>query len=551
MAGYNCLGVFDGLNASACLIQDGVLTHAVQEERFTNKKNQAGMPLHSIKWILGDAHPKLDAVALSTRFIHSPAFFSDFKWMKRGKREQLANQSTWWMQRRVNPYYSKRTETRAANLRAILSLEDVPRSVPIKVIDHHTAHAASAYYSSALRSPIVVTMDGSGDGLSETVSVTDEKGLHRISQRGRDDSLGEIYAVSTYILGFKPLEHEYKLMGMAPYGKVDPDVVKGLELLMAKRSTKFIYPELKKLYEGKRLDNICASLQDFFERTMLGELNHIARQLDNKQMDWCFAGGDFMNVKANMLIQEQPCIRESFIMPSASDESTSIGAAQQVYANLCLEHGEEPREKLKPIGALYLGPAPKAPSDPDLNIYKCRNIEKYAAEMIAEGRIVARCSGRMEFGARALGNRSIMADPRDLGVIDRLNKAIKMRDFWMPFTPSIMYEHAEDYVQNPRGLYTPYMITCLRSTDNGRRELPAAMHRYDYTIRPQMVRSDWNPEYYGIISNFRDMTGVAGILNTSFNLHGYPIVLDEGNAVWTLNNSGLDALIVGDTVVEK
>ena len=386
--GYTVLGVFDGLCSGACLIQDGKLTYAVSEERFSNIKNDVGMPVKSIEWIINETNPILDAVALSTHFVHAPLFFKDFSWMKRGTKEHIKNQLTWWFTKRTDPYYSQRTDTRVMNLRAILDNLGIPKSAPISVVDHHQAHAASAYYSSGFENPVIVTADGGGDGLSASVSLVDEDGLvQRISSKGRDESIGEVYAVSTYILGFKPLEHEYKLMGMAPYNKPDDRIVDELLYLTENQSTKFIYPELVRIYQGKRLDVICASLQYWFELEMLSWIEEINGCVQGDG-SWCFAGGDYMNVKTNMLIQEQPYVKRAFFMPSAGDESTCIGAAQDVYARLCKLHGEEVH--LEPITDLYLGPEAVLPQDTsDFNMFKNRDTPREAAALINEGEIVA------------------------------------------------------------------------------------------------------------------------------------------------------------------
>jgi carbamoyltransferase len=542
------LGVWDGLNASACLLDDGVLTHAVQEERFTNVKNQTGMPVNSINWIVGEVK-HIDYVALSTRFVHDPAHWRSMEWFGKNRRDEVANRLTWWARKRT-PYFSQRTETRVKNLRAILNNFGVDSQTRISVIEHHDAHAASAYYSSPYEKPIVVTADGSGDGVSFTVNMVEDGVLHRVGSKGRDASIGHIYAMTTAIMGFKPLEHEYKLMGLAPYGRIDQHLYAALEKV-AKSGIPYAYEELSKLYAGKRFDTICATLQAWFEWEMLNLISGVNRNILGDG-SWCFSGGDFMNVKANMLIQSQPYVKHAFFMPSASDESTSIGAAQKLYADLCVECGINPREKLKPITHLYLGPEPGEPEEAKgYVVYRSEDPEELASYLISEGNIVARCSGRMEFGAMALGNRSIAADPRNLLVVDRLNKAIKMRDFWMPFTPSMLRERQGDYLDNPGEIYAPYMITCFNSTPLAKKHIPAAMHRFDGTVRPQMVDEGWNPEWHHLIKCFEEKTGVGAVLNTSFNIHSFPLVIDSARAIWTMNNSDLRYLICGKWVVEK
>ena len=173
------------------------------------------------------------------------------------------------------------------------------------------------------------------------------------------------------------------------------------------------------------------------------------------------------------------------------------------------------------------------------------------AGLLAQGKVVARCSGRMEFGLRALGNRSILADPRNPNTVRKINQAIKFRDFWMPFTPSILAESADAYLVNSKGVRSPFMTMAFDTTPQGRAELPAALHPADFTARPQILERWHNEPYYDLIEAFRQRTGVAGILNTSFNLHGEPIVLGPTEAIRTLDNSALDALLMEDILLER
>jgi carbamoyltransferase len=173
------------------------------------------------------------------------------------------------------------------------------------------------------------------------------------------------------------------------------------------------------------------------------------------------------------------------------------------------------------------------------------------ARLLTEGKIIARCAGRMEFGLRALGNRTIMADPRDYRIVRKINEAIKFRDFWMPFTPTILAERESDYIVNPKNLSSPFMTMAFDSTELAQKELIAALHPADLTVRPQILLEEKNPGYYSIIKEFEKLTGVGGILNTSFNLHGYPIVLGPEQAIFTLENSELDGVLIGDYYIER
>ncbi len=579
------LGLHDGHCASAALLEDGVLKYALQEERMVNKKNEPGLPVNAIKWIIsqiGDVN-ELDEIALSTLFIHEADWYRRQGHWEKGRKDYLANKVTWPIRKRFDPYFTHRLDNRKRDIRALLTELGAKKEIPIKVVEHHQAHAASAYYSSPLEHPLIMTADGSGDGLSATVSTTIDGYISRIEglQCTRDESPGELYSMVTYYMGFRPWDHEYKLMGMAPYSKVNEDVYSGLMKLIAVEkarfrssiSADFAYNELKKLLYRKRFDEICAGLQEWFEAVMCRwfeevyeGINTNYKMFDMEGSDGTFAcaGGDFMNVKANMKIAELPCVKDIFFMPSAGDESTSIGAAMQVYADYCVDHGMNPKREIKPLQDLYLGPdaiegdgletemlLDVAKNRGEISVIKAKNMETLVAETVESGGIVARCTGRLEFGARALGNRSILADPRSLQSIDTLNSQIKQRDFWMPFTPSVMEDQVKRYVENPKLLYAPYMIQCFPSTEEGRRDLKAAMHRYDFTIRPQMVRRSWNEDYYRLLYRWMGSTGVGGMLNTSFNLHGYPICKDVQTALWTMKNSKLKFISAGPYFITK
>ena len=575
------LGVHDGHNSSACLLEEGVVTWAIQRERMTNKKNDSGMPEEPIAEILkqtGHVTEDLDEVALATYFIHDRDWFIDqLFWKEKTWRDSLVNSLVWPFRKRFDPYFVNRTRDRQRLLGKVLKKHGFPGwdETNIKVVEHHTAHAASAFYGSHYEpgeQVLVLTADGSGDGLSSTVSMGHADGqLIRFNgyNSTRDGSIGEIYSLVTYYLGLRPWNDEFKVMGMAPYSRPHAKIMKGLQRMIQLRncrfeagevSAKFAYGTLVKLLERMRFDHICASVQFWFEKMM--EL-WVRSLLD---IQWphklAAAGGCFMNVKANSLISRMKRVEDMFIFPSAGDESTCIGAAMEVYADWCIEHGIHPQKAIQPIGPLYLGPQAngdflEGPLDRErqrlgYSLHRQhKGMGKLIAQALDDGEIVARCSGRLEFGARALGNRTIMADASELDIKVPLNKRIKHRDFWMPFAPSISWEERSRLIENPKDIKAPYMILAFPSSEQGREELKAAMHPYDFSIRPQVVEKEWNPEYWEILHEWYRKSGCGGFLNTSFNLHGYPIVKDAKVALWTMENSDLNMLVVDDWVITK
>ncbi len=231
----------------------------------------------------------------------------------------------------------------------------------------------------------------------------------------------------------------------------------------------------------------------------------------------------------------------------------SIGVAYWISNSL----GQE----IEPLGNNYLGMAFSSDQiEKTLNESNCYNkykvekledINSKTANLLASGEIVARFEGRMEWGARALGNRSILMDPRNVEKVKELNKAIKKRDFWMPFAPTILKERQQDYLVNPKNIRSPYMTIAFSTTEKGRKELPAATHAYDSTARPQILEKEFNPQYYDLIKKFESLTGIGAVLNTSFNLHGEPIVCSPEDALKTFENSGLKYLTLNNYLVSK
>jgi carbamoyltransferase len=315
--------------------------------------------------------------------------------------------------------------------------------------------------------------------------------------------------------------------------------------------TYYSYDYLSKLLELKRFDLVCAGLQRFTEEMLATWAQNCAQKTGIRKL--ALSGGVFMNVKANKVIMELPEVESLFIYPSCGDETNAMGAAYAVYA----EHADP--ATVKPLEGLYLGRsfdddavrrALQATATDGFRWEYVEDIEAASARLLADGQVVARCKGRSEFGARALGNRSILADPTKTHVIREINDMIKSRDFWMPFAPSMLPEASKEYLVNKKNIEAPYMIMAFDTTEK-RTDLPAALHPYDNTARPQVVTKQMNPDYYRLIDEFRKITGRGVVLNTSFNLHGYPIVDSPEDALDVLSRSGLKYLALGNYMVKK
>jgi carbamoyltransferase len=571
------LGINDGHNAAACLYVDGKVVAALQEERIRRVKNWAGMPTRAIAFVLeagGLTLDRVDWVAMNGRYAAFPMsreelmeeyrHINDF-WPTVRRKARRATRSLATSAGLFGLIRGKRDESRVRDLVAL----GFPRE-RILLVEHHEAHAAAAYYGPGdfSEETLVLTADGSGDGVCATVNIGKNGRIERLHQVPMMHSLGNIYAMVTFLMGMVPLEHEYKLMGLAPYA--DP---RGVERVRAKfaRLIRFSgtdplgwektdecpetycsYRFMKRLMEGERFDWVAGGLQKFTEDSVVQWVRNCVRETGISRV--ALSGGLFMNVKANKLIMELPEVRELFIYPSCGDETNAMGAAYLIYAR------EAGPEKMAPLRDLYWGPSFTAEQveeilqgfkfDSPVSFRHVRDVERQVAERLASGQIVARFAGREEFGARALGNRSILANPRDTRVIRVINEAIKSRDFWMPFATSLMKERADRYIVNPKGIPSPHMILSFDTTDR-REEISAGIHPFDYTVRPQLLDRDWNPGYHEVMSEFEKLTGIGGVLNTSFNLHGSPIVSTPWDALDVFNRSGLSVLALADWVVEK
>jgi carbamoyltransferase len=559
------LGVHDGHNASACLLDGGRLVACIQEERLAGQKNYWGLPVRSIQRILRDhrlAPADIDRVALASLHTPRPA---DVLERYKGLRLPLRSQAIEWLA--ATPVYSayKRrvASLRTKELRSLGFPED-----RITRVEHHTCHASAAYYGSPFRGErvLVLTSDGSGDGLCATVSVGEGGRLRRLAETKKGHSIGNVYAQVTFLLGLVPWEHEWKVMGMAPYAPAEgaersyevfrrylelPDGALSLKRAIPE-PTHLIYRRLRRELELHRFDWICAGVQRMTEDLLVRWVRTAMHKTGIRKL--ALAGGVFMNVKANKALMEIDSLEDMFVFPSCGDESNSIGAAYWTEAEACQAAGRP--VDVAPLGDVYLGPSF---SDADVEAAlagrswpteKCPDIDSRVAELLAGGEIVARCQGPMEFGARALGNRSILADPAHPGVVLTINQMVKKRDFWMPFAPVVSEERQHDYIRNPKGVRSPHMMLSFDSTDR-RGEMMAAVHPADGTARAQILSASANPGYHRLLREFERRTGRGVLLNTSFNIHGRPIVCGPEEALWAFENSGLRALALGSYLVRK
>jgi carbamoyltransferase len=557
----NVLGIHDGHDAGVCLIRDGRIVAFSSEERRRNVKNWAGPPDRSIAAVLkrsGLEARDIDLIAVSGR-IRTTVPTRDYQpmysvltagaWLARGETSTRAAQ---WLLRRMR----KRRELLAALRQFGLD------GKPLSFFDHHATHAATAFFHRPWKDDaLVLTLDGAGDGLCATAGIGSGTKLRVIASTPKYHSpAAHMYSAITAHLGMRPYEHEYKIMGMAPYGQAEHCIESFRQLfsvdgLKFRNHTGRIGSAIQRFYArelyGQRFDNVSAACQLVFEDLMLKWVRNAVAATGVHKL--ACAGGGFLNVKANKLIRELPEVEAFYAYPASDDGGTPIGAAILGYLELCETRSVAPELSLP--RDMYLGleftdeEMEEALLRHGLPYVRMQSPAKEVARLLADGEIVGRFAGREEAGPRALGNRSILADPRDLRVIRKLNFAIKYRDFWMPFAASILEEDVPKYIERP-GPWPYYMIEAFDTLPDAGRAIIAGMHPFDLTVRPQVV-NDLNPEYRDLIREFKALTGVGAVLNTSFNLHGFPIVGTLDVALQTLRDSDLDAIALGPFLSRK
>ena len=563
-------GIHDGShNAAACLVRDGRLVSALQEERLTRTKNWTGFPALSIEAQLnaiGAGWQDVDAYVFAGHecyYVPGRGPGDRVDWIPAYKKKaSLGEYPRRWA--RDTPLRLLTHRHRWAGRTAPVLARGVAPGA-ISSIEHHRCHGMTAYYGAGQRPDVLVmTLDGAGDGLCATVAVPTQSGvLRRISAIKEQHSIGILWALVTSLMGMVPNEHEYKMMGMAPYAALkaarDTADIFHSGYIMENGSWRranglpaatYAYNYWRERLEFKRFDAICGGLQLFTEEFVCSWIRYWLKQSGLKAVR--LSGGVFMNVKMNKAIMEMPELEEIFVFPSCGDETNCIGAAWAYLEDL----GQS--RSIQRVGPLYLGPVPSSTdyehAAATANAALCtvrrpNNMTEEMATLLSRGEIVARFADREEFGARALGNRSILADPSRTHAVKSINRAIKSRDFWMPFACSIMEDEADAFVHNPKAISAPYMIMTFdaRNAD----KIIAGCHPEDHSVRPQIVAKGWNTEFYQILSAFREKTGMGALLNTSFNLHGEPIVSKPAEAVDVMLRSGLRNLSLGPYLIAK
>ncbi len=570
----NLLAIHDGHTATVCYMRNGLVTALVSEERFTNVKNQSGFPHRALDWIASEFCIGLDEMdAIIIPHLVQPIDFAKTFTSHYSYRHLLLHLLSHAVPRRllgsaklVGPYITLFRGYRNSVVRGYCTAHGI---VPGRLYrqEHHAAHRYAALYGSGYpqrgEAALIFTLDGSGDGLSGTVARWGpDRGHTLLSRRSSYHSLGDLYSQVTQLLGLRPGEHEYKVMGMAPYVRSEHSAAAHAvfhsymrldargELVNDAAFGRAMLARLRRDFRGERFDNIAAAAQRHFEDIVIAWIKYWLAKTGLRCA--AFGGGCFMNARANMLIAELSELDEAFFLPSCGDESTALGGAYYLAETL----GEVTPA---PLANLYLGPSHGEDevehalevAAGQITSRRVDGIEVAVAELLAKGMIVGRFSGRSEWGARALGQRSILCRADNAENVGKLNKAIKMRDFWMPFAASLLEEDMEHYLHPIAGTTGAYMTMTYKTTPLARDHLIAGLHPFDHTCRAQVVSRDTSPSFHRLLTEFKRLTGMGGVLNTSFNLHGAPIVGTPAAALNTLLNSDMDYLALGHYLVTK
>ncbi len=559
------LGIHPGHDSGAALIKDGKILAAADEERFRRQKFWGGdYPKNSINFVMEYTKTKIedvDAIAIPAKK------FTIYDFIKIGARyvrypSVLLNRVKKTRDKKIGYDYH-------VNIVRKGLFEQFGKCPKIIGVDHHIAHAASTYYSSGMKNASIVTADGVGGAISATVSIGERGKITRISSTLEPGSLGHFYEALTEGLGFLINSDEYKVMGMAAYGNwkeggykelksMAPKVI-GLKFWRKKQwnifssyvnnfwhvhlaETAFV----KMLIDKYGKLNVAAAGQKVLEDLMIEWLKNVVKKTRSKNI--CAAGGVFLNIKANKRIRDELGVN-LFVFPHAGDGGLSVGSA--LYVNYLLK----PETSFEKIESLALGPEysnekiiEELKKHERIRYKKIRNIEDIAAEKIASGKIVGWFQGRMEFGPRALGNRSILANPTSNKYKDKVNIEVKFREEWRPFCPSMIEEESDEYLISKDE--APFMITGFDVKKDKAKKIEGVVH-VDSTTRPQIVKKNKYPKYWRLIKKVKEKIGVGVVLNTSFNRKGEPIVCSPKDAINTFLNCGMDFLVIGDYFVEK
>lgn len=571
------LGIGDHVSCGTALVEDGRVVAAVNDERLVREKMVFGIPRESIRLVLdmtGLSPEDIDLVAVGTRNQHLVPDYLDFRegWfgLKRGPFKRILldvgshaarfRDTLPWIE---NVYYELRRPAFAHRRRALRRVfaEEFNLQAPVLFVDHHRAHACSAYYSSGFGADAtVLTLDGGGDGVSAKAFSVDGGRLCELAAVPSFASLGNFYSYITQICGFKAGRHEGKITGLAAHGDPVFQALFDSQLtfrdgMFANDGNIFFQSAVETLTRLLPADlsreDLAASVQVHSEQLATKFASHWIARTGHR--DLAVAGGVVANVRINQRLHELPEVRRCFVHPGMTDAGIPVGAALCAYH----ENNQELPLETACLETVYLGPAYR-----ENEIEKVLHAEGYeyqrptnlafeVASLLADGAVVARFDGRMEYGPRALGNRSILYQATDPSVNVWLNEALHRTEF-MPFAPSTLEEESSRCYSDLDGAERTarFMTMTFDCTNYMKEACPGVVH-LDGTARPHIVRKVDNPSYHAILVEYRAITGLPSIINTSFNMHEEPIVCSPSDAVRAFRLGHLDYLAIGPFLVRN
>jgi carbamoyltransferase len=592
-------------DSTVTLVEDGVITYAAAEERFTRVKLQSGFPWQALEDALeatGTAASAIDRVvypflthdeetrlfernlATERQFLDEresndtldelraararvpagrapvPGLADVNERMDKGLLKKVAYRllaSEGVISRNVAKRHSERWGREASTFHlqwqqdlesALLELGLGDR---LTRVEHHVSHASNAYFNSGFDEALIVTLDGYGSGLSGSVSVGRGGRITRVHDQEYPHSLGTFYESVTSALGFKPSRHEGKIVGLAAYG--DPEVLGDvLRRRFVQNNGGFRIVETNNLYFARLLAtqfpkiDVAAAYQRVLEEVATAYVAQYVQKTGLRNL--VLSGGVVANVKLNQRLRGIPGVESIFIHPNMGDGGCGTGAALLEFAG-----SPATRERLKDV---YFGPSfsneaiAEALRRAQLPFTPCEPIEPAIARLLNDGQVVARFEGRMEYGPRALGHRSILYHAKEPAVNQWLNQRLGRTEF-MPFAPATLYEHrAANYLNIAGAEYAAqFMTVTFDCTDSMKRDCPAAVH-VDGTARPQLVTEDGSPSFHRLLTEYHKLSGIPSVINTSFNMHEEPIVCTPDDAIRAFLQGNLDHLAIGDFLVQ-
>ena len=575
--GEHFLGIFEGgFDPAVGIVRDGKLLAFAEEERFLRNKHAKGFyPIRSLKFCLDAAGVEPADVTEVALNWNIPSYTDGrmASYFSKMREEWDVDDRTVAWQRGLLAFFHEDAVAHRHQLAWRRALGNVP-PIRFKAIPHHYVHAVQAFLQSPFEDALCLTVDGSGDEFCTVLWSCRGDDVAPIYEIGMPYSLGWFYAACTEYLGFEAYDGEYKVMGLAAYGKPNPDIDRCMQRLISGApdgigylvDPKFIHygkrswsdrftDELPKLFGRRpRADaepieewhfDFAFAAQKALEEAALRLVTWGAKKADSSNL--CISGGVGLNVKMNTRLFEVDGIKRIFPHPLCSDSGAAAGAA---LAACWLATGARPER----LTTLALGNE-ESDAEIEATLTRCRipyvrppDIADAAAEELSKGSVVGWFQGRMEAGPRALGQRSILADPRNVASRDKVNAVIKYREPWRPFCPSMIAEAASKYLDTWDD--APFMIIAFRATEKLKQDAPAIVH-VDNTVRIQLVHAAHNPLYHRLLTCFAERTGVPVLLNTSFNVKGEPIVCSSIDAIRTFHGTGMDALAIGNFLVKK